>query len=273
MLDTANPVRQGEELDHQAVTQWLQAQGIDLQGTPEVTQFSGGASNWTYRLQYANRDLILRRPPKGTKAKSAHDMVREYNVQNALKSQYPLVPTMVALCTDEAVIGCDFYVMKHVEGIIPRANLPRNLNFSEAQVRELCINVIDKLIELHQVPYQGTALEQLGKGDGYCRRQVEGWDARYEKAKTLNAPSFKLVRKWLKDNIPADSKTCIIHNDWRLCLIALFQDILLNLKGRKDSQPYFRSHQLLGPIGHRGHVSCPLLDLLFLRCNLITTAL
>ena len=119
MLDTANPVRQGEELDHQAVTQWLQAQGIDLQGTPEVTQFSGGASNWTYRLQYANRDLILRRPPKGTKAKSAHDMVREYNVQNALKSQYPLVPTMVALCTDEAVIGCDFYVMeKHRLGNI-----------------------------------------------------------------------------------------------------------------------------------------------------------
>ncbi len=57
------------------------------------------------------------------------------------------------------------------------------------------------LIELHQVPYQGTELENLGKGEGYCRRQVEGWDARYEKAKTLNVPSFKYVRNWLKDNI------------------------------------------------------------------------
>ena len=77
MLDTANPVRKGEEIDSDAVTEYLISQGIALQGQPEVTQFSGGASNWTYRLKYANRDLILRRPPKGTKAKSAHDMVRE----------------------------------------------------------------------------------------------------------------------------------------------------------------------------------------------------
>ena len=71
MLDTANPVRKGEEIDSDAVTEYLMSQGIALQGQPEVTQFSGGASNWTYRLKYANRDLILRRPPKGTKAKSA----------------------------------------------------------------------------------------------------------------------------------------------------------------------------------------------------------
>ncbi len=57
-------------------------------------------------------------------------------------------------------------------------NLPKELNFNETQVRELCINVIDKLIELHQVPYEGTSLEKLGKGEGYCHRQVEGWDVR-----------------------------------------------------------------------------------------------
>ena len=216
MLDTANPVRQGEELDHQAVTQWLQTQGIDLQGTPEVTQFSGGASNWTYRLQYANRDLILRRPPKGTKAKSAHDMVREYNVQNALKSQYPLVPTLVSLCTDEAVIGCDFYVMDRIEGIIPRANLPKDLQLTQGEVSELCHNVVDALIALHHVDYtQNPALLALGKGEGYCERQVLGWDNRYEQARTPDVPDFADVRDWLKATIPSDSKTCVIHNDWR----------------------------------------------------------
>ena len=69
-------VRAGEELDVAAVDSWLKQQVPELQGTPEVTQYAGGASNWTYRLQYANRDLILRRPPAGTKAKSAHDMAR-----------------------------------------------------------------------------------------------------------------------------------------------------------------------------------------------------
>ncbi len=211
----AGHVRTGEELDIRAVGNWLIEHGEDISGPVEVTQYSGGASNWTYRLQYENADLILRRPPKGTKAKSAHDMSREYHVQRALAEYYPVVPEMVLLCQDESVIGCDFYVMKRIEGIIPRANLPKEINFDELQTRELCTNFIDKLIELHQVPYEGTELEKLGKGDGYCQRQVDGWDSRYEKAKTLNVPSFKYVRQWLKDHVPSDSKTCVIHNDWR----------------------------------------------------------
>lgn len=215
VLDVAGNVRTGEELNIVAVENWLKAQGVELQGTAEVTQYSGGASNWTYRLKYDNADLILRRPPQGTKAKSAHDMAREYNVQKNLAPFYPVLPEMVALCQDESVIGCDFYVMKRIEGIIPRAKLPPELQMTESKVRELCVNVIDKLIELHQVPYQGTELEKLGKGEGYCRRQVEGWDKRYEKARTLNVPSFKWVRKWLLANIPADSNSCVIHNDWR----------------------------------------------------------
>ncbi len=215
VIDIGGNVRNGEELDDRAVGNWLIEHGEDISGPVEVTQYSGGASNWTYRLKYENADLILRRPPTGTKAKSAHDMSREYYVQRALAEYYPVVPEMVLLCQDESVIGCDFYVMKRIEGIIPRANLPKEINFDELQTRELCTNFIDKLIELHQVPYEGTELEKLGKGDGYCQRQVDGWDSRYEKAKTLNVPSFKYVRQWLKDHVPSDSKTCVIHNDWR----------------------------------------------------------
>ena len=224
VIDVGGSVREGEELDVQAITDWLNQQGVNVEGPLELTQYSGGASNWTYRLQYANADLILRRPPQGTKAKSAHDMAREYHVQKALAEHYPVVPEMMALCQDESVIGCDFYVMKRIEGIIPRAKLPPELQLTEPDIQTLCINVIDKLIELHQVPYTGTELEKLGKGEGYCRRQVEGWDARYEKAKTLNVPSFKYVRNWLKDNIPSDSKTCVIHNDWR------FDNVILDLE-------------------------------------------
>lgn len=215
VIDVGGAVRAGEELDINAVETWLTTQGLELLGQAEVTQYSGGASNWTYRLKYSNTDLILRRPPKGTKAKSAHDMAREYHVQKNLIPFFPVLPKMVALCQDERVIGCDFYVMHRIAGIIPRAKLPPELQFDEQQVNQLCLNVIDKLIELHQVPYKETELAKLGKGDGYCRRQVEGWDARYKKAKTLNVPSFRYVRKWLKAHIPEDTHTCIIHNDWR----------------------------------------------------------
>ncbi|MGM8871744.1 phosphotransferase family protein [Psychrobacter sp. 2Y5] len=225
VLDKGGKVREGEELDASAVSDWLREQGVDIQGKPTVTQFSGGASNWTYRLEYDNQDLILRRPPKGTKAKSAHDMVREYTVQKALKDAYPYVPKMIALCTDEDIIGADFYVMERMEGIIPRANLPKEIDFDPKQTRELCTNVIDALIELHQVDYTEHAdLVNLGRGEGYCERQVTGWDKRYVKAKTPNVPSFGIVRQWLNKHTPEDSKTCIIHNDWRFDNVILAAD-------------------------------------------------
>ena len=235
ILDKGGEVREGEELDTQAVSAWLRAQGVDIQGEPTVTQFSGGASNWTYRLQYDNQDLILRRPPKGTKAKSAHDMVREYTVQKALKDAYPYVPKMIALCTDEEVIGADFYVMERLEGIIPRANLPKGVDLNTAQTRALCTNVIDALIELHQVDYkQYPELVNLGRGEGYCERQVSGWDKRYVKAKTPNVPSFALVRQWLGKHTPADSKMCIIHNDWRFDNVILDTDDPTKVNGVLD---------------------------------------
>ena len=216
VLDKGGDIREGEELDSSAVSKWLLEQGVDIQGEPIVTQFSGGASNWTYRLRFDNQDLILRRPPKGTKAKSAHDMVREHTMQKALKDAYPYVPEMIALCTDETIIGADFYVMERMEGIIPRANLPKDIDFDATQTRELCTNVIDALVELHQVDYtQYADLVELGRGEGYCERQVSGWDKRYVKAKTPNVPSFGIVRQWLNKHTPQDSKTCIIHNDWR----------------------------------------------------------
>ena len=230
VLDKGGAVREGEELDAQAISAWLRDQGIEVTGDPIVTQFAGGASNWTYRLQYdvepenANnsQDLILRRPPKGTKAKSAHDMVREYTVQQALAADYPYVPKMIALCTDDTVIGADFYIMERMEGIIPRANLPKDIDLDAIQTRQLCTNVIDALIELHQVDYSDNPdLVALGRGEGYCERQVSGWDRRYVKAKTPNVPSFALVRQWLNNHIPADSATCVIHNDWRFDNVVL----------------------------------------------------
>ena len=228
VLDKGGEVREGEELDAKAVSNWLREQGINIEGEPTVTQFSGGASNWTYRLQYegkdTDQDLILRRPPKGTKAKSAHDMVREYTVQKALKDAYPYVPKMVALCTDESIIGADFYVMERMEGIIPRANLPKGIDLDVEQTRALCTNVINALVDLHQVDYKKHPdLVNLGRGEGYCERQVTGWDKRYVKAKTPNVPSFGLVRQWLSKHTPADSKTCLIHNDWR------FDNVILDV--------------------------------------------
>jgi aminoglycoside phosphotransferase (APT) family kinase protein len=218
---TAHALGLREPLDVAAVDRWLAGVAPDLEGPPEVTQYAGGASNLTYRLRYRNRDLVLRRPPPGTKARSAHDMAREHEIQRALKPAYPVVPTMVGLCRDPAVLGAEFYVMERIDGLIPRARLPDGVRLEPAAVRRLCTGLLDQLVALHRVDAAAVGLAGLGKGPGYPRRQVEGWSARYEKARTWNVPSFERVRAWLGERVPGDVATCVIHNDWRLDNVVL----------------------------------------------------
>lgn len=223
-IDAAGAVRAGEELDLARLDPWLKEQLPGLRGQPRLTQYSGGASNWTYRLEYDNDDLILRRPPAGTKAKSAHDMGREFRLQQALRPHFALVPEMRAYCDDEAVIGAEFYVMQRLAGIIPRRNLPRELVLSRDEVRTLCLNVIDTLVQLHQVDVRAAGLERLGAGAGFARRQVEGWSRRYREAHTWNVPSGGRIVDWLSAHVPHDERLCVTHNDFRFDNVVLAPD-------------------------------------------------
>ena len=196
---------------------WLKQHVDGLRGTPRITQYTGGASNWTYRFEYENRDLVLRRPPEGTKAKSAHDMGREYRLQKALRPVFPFVPEVIAYCEDPSVIGADFYVMEHLDGIIPRKEL--GVAMPPETIRRLCTNVLDVLIALHSV--DPRTFEHLGKGSGYVRRQIEGWSDRYRRAQTWNVPKGERIMQWLASNLPATERICIVHGDFRFDNVVL----------------------------------------------------
>lgn len=222
IIDQACAVRPGEELDLAKIKAFIQRHLPALQSEPVIEQFPGGASNLTYLLRYPNCDLILRRPPFGHRAKSAHDMLREATIMRALKPVYPYVPGVIATCSDPAVMDCDFYVMERLHGIIPRQNLPPEMTLSIEETRRLCTNVIDKMIELHQIDYQQAGLAQLAKGDGYVARQLKGWSERYRQAKTDDVGDFEQVMQWLADKMPAqDVATCLIHNDFRFDNVVL----------------------------------------------------
>lgn len=215
-VDAAGKVRVGEELDLSKLNPWLLKHIDGITGLPEVTQYSGGASNWTYCLSYPEKEMVLRRAPAGTKAKGAHDMGREHRLQAALKPVYPYVPSMLAHSDDDTLIGAEFYVMEKIDGVIPRTNLPRGLELSKEQCRQLSFNALDSLIELHQVDYQSAELSHIAKGEGYIERQISGWAHRYKKAKTWNVPSAKGVMDWLANNMPTNETICLTHNDFRL---------------------------------------------------------
>ena len=270
--NAAGEVREEDSFDVDAVVSWLRGRvGAQswLDCEPLVRQFGGGASNLTYKLDFCPsegpdgvgdaegtdvRSLILRRPPAGVKASGAHDMVREFTVQNRLCDHFSKVAPMVGLCQDPSVIGSDFYVMERVDGLILRKNLPRGLDLTEAQARSLCERMIDTLVELHSVDPAAAGLDELAKGWGYVERQVSGWTKRYRNAVTDDAPDMEPLMGWLAEHQPKDVAQVLIHNDYRFDNAVLREN-----DGGADADDRFRIAALLD--WEMATVGDPLMDL------------
>ncbi len=233
--DETRPVREEDAVDVDVVVGWLRehAETAVPDGLPDVRQFPGGASNLTYLLRWPARDLILRRPPTGAKARGAHDMGREYLIQHTLGPVYPYVADMVGLCRDPSVLGSEFYVMERLEGLILRKELPVALEPAEASA--LCRQAWEALARLHEVDVSGVPdLAALGRGEGYVARQVAGWADRLSRATTDDLGDWSDLTAWLDEHRPDDSGQCLIHNDWRFDNLVLDPDDCLRVVGVLD---------------------------------------
>ena len=217
VIDQPRDIRSGEELDAAALETFLKDSIPGLEGSIVLRQFPSGHSNLTYLVKIGETEMVLRRPPFGRKAKTAHDMGREYNILSALRPVYPYCPKPLAYTEDESVIGCPFYVMERIKGIIPRKDFPPDMTLSPEQVRAIFENLVKVHVELHEVDYKAVGLENFGKPQGYVERQVTGWSKRYRDARTPDAPDCEEVMAWLADKMPPDTdRPGIIHNDFRL---------------------------------------------------------
>ena len=98
LLDHPAPTRPGEELDLARLEPYLRRQFPNEAGELLVRQFPSGHSNLTYSLSLGARELVLRRPPFGSKVKSAHDMGREFRVLSKLHSAYAPAPEVLHYC-------------------------------------------------------------------------------------------------------------------------------------------------------------------------------
>lgn len=223
-VDAATTVRVGEALDLATLDAYLAQALPEIEGPLSVEQFPSGYSNLTYLLKKGSRELVLRRPPFGAQVKSGHDMQREFTVLSGLGGAYPHAPEPLALCTDHAVLGCDFYVMERRRGLIVRNALPEALQGDPPLFGRMCAAVVDGLADLHAVDLKATGLDALDRGPGYVERQVEGWLRRLDKAKTSALPDFDTVGAWLRANMPAELTHTLVHNDYKFDNVMLDPD-------------------------------------------------
>lgn len=235
LIDQPARIRQGEELDLDAVESFLKQNIPGLSGELSIRQFPSGYSNLTYLVRVGDAQLVLRRPPFGTKAKTAHDMGREFRILTALHPVFGYCPKPLAYSEDPSILGCPFYVMERIEGIIPRKSFPEGLVLAPEQMSRLCENLLDVHCQLHAIDYKAVGLEGFGKPEGYVRRQVEGWSSRYVAARTPDAPTFEKPIQWFHDHMPPDLPTpAIIHNDFKLDNVILDRQDPLKIIGVLD---------------------------------------
>lgn len=233
--DQARDIRPGEEFDSAGVEAFLRDSIPELQGRIAIQQFPSGHSNLTYLITFGDREMVLRRPPFGSKAKTAHDMGREYRVLSALQDAYPYCPRTLVYNEDTSIIGCPFYVMERIRGIIVRREFPPGFEDAPEKIESLCRKLVQVHNELHAIDLHKVGLENFGKPIGYIERQVNGWCKRYRAARTPDAPDCEDIMAWLQDKMPPDSdQPAIIHNDFKLDNVVLDPDNPGNIIGVLD---------------------------------------
>ncbi len=214
-LDRPQAVRPGEELEIGRLELFLLNHFPGSAAPIAVEQFPSGHSNLTYLVRLGERELVLRRPPFGSKVKTAHDMGREYRVLSKLHSAYSPAPKVLLYCDDETVIGAPFYVMERIKGAIIRRDPPPGLAFPPETAHRLSEAFIDNLARLHSLDYEAIGLGDLGKPQGYLERQVRGWIERYNGSKTHELPEVERISAWMNENMPPMTAATLVHNDYK----------------------------------------------------------
>jgi aminoglycoside phosphotransferase (APT) family kinase protein len=227
------PVRTGEELNVDSLTDYLRGRIEGAEGGITVEQFPSGHSNLTYllRTNKGGREYVLRRGPLGPVAPKAHDMAREFRLLQMVHPHFPPAPNVFLLCEDPAVLGSAFFVMERRHGIILREAVPSELVGLPNYPQLISEAFIECLAHLHDIDVFKTGLVALGKPEGFLARQVQGWGERWHRAITDDMPNASATKMdgvigWLADRMPLSPAPSLVHNDYKLDNVMLRAECL-----------------------------------------------
>jgi aminoglycoside phosphotransferase (APT) family kinase protein len=208
------PVEERHRFDEARLDEWMRANVEGYRGPLAVSQFKGGQSNPTYRLDTPDRAYVLRRKPFGKLLPSAHAVDREYRVITALHATGFPVARSYGLCTDDSVIGAAFYIMSMVEGrIFWDGTLP---GIEPSERRAIYESEIRTLARLHQYDPEKIGLSDYGKSGNYFARQIDRWTKQYRASETQTIEPMNRLIEWLPKTVPMQERVAVVHGDYRI---------------------------------------------------------
>jgi aminoglycoside phosphotransferase (APT) family kinase protein len=202
-------------IDVNALTEWLLAAGVADADRTSMSLVAGGRSNLTYSLDLPDgRRWILRRPPTGHTLASAHDVLREFRVLAALAPTDVPVPA-VRGSDGGAVLGAPFYVMDLIEGVVP-TSVEAVSAWTRAQRHQCGLELVDALAALHDVRPAEVGLSDLGRPEGYLRRQLRRWHQQWADSTDREVPEVDRAHDRLAAAMPADGPATLVHGDYHV---------------------------------------------------------
>ncbi|MCW8952762.1 MAG: phosphotransferase family protein [Rhodospirillales bacterium] len=209
-------VRSDELLDTIRLEPYLRERLPEADGALTVEQFGGGHANLTYLLRFGDVEYVLRRPPLGPVAPSAHDMRREHSVQSVLYEAYPLCPRSFLFCDDHSIIGADFHVSERRRGFVIRTEMPERFLGNPELNRRIGNMLVDALAGLHAVQPAAVGLGDFGRPEGFVQRQLDGWTQRWHAARDTDIAEIDTLIDWLAADVPAPQAATLLHNDFKM---------------------------------------------------------
>jgi aminoglycoside phosphotransferase (APT) family kinase protein len=184
-------------------------------GPLSAAMIGAGHSNVTYLMQRGDERFVLRRPPRGPFPASAHDVVREARLLQALAPMPVRAPQVIVMSESSDVIGAPFYLMPYLDGHVLDDRIPEPFDSPGAR-RLIGDQVVDGLIELHTVDRDAPGLSDFGKPAGYLARQIRRFRGLFEANATRPLRHLEQVADWLERNLPVSAETTLVHGDYRL---------------------------------------------------------
>jgi len=205
-------------LELAALDGYLRSLDVPRTGELRGEFISGGRSNLTFRVYDDATSWLVRRPPLHGLTPSAHDMAREFKVVAALQDTAVPVARAIALCEDDTVLGAPFQIVEFVDGQVVRRR--SQLESLGRRAIDGCVDsLIRVLVDLHSIDPASVGLSDFGRPDGYLERQVRRWGSQWELVRLpedRRDDDVERLHSALQQAIPQQSRTSIVHGDYRI---------------------------------------------------------
>ncbi|MES3636430.1 phosphotransferase family protein [Mycobacterium intracellulare] len=199
-----------------SLTRYLDARSGDSVAL-RVQPMRGGGSCEIFAVDRGSQRWVLRRAPAYSVSATAHDVLREFTILDAIKDQEVPIARPVAACADPNVFGAPFYLMQRIDGVPIRNGLPAAWVEAPALHGRALELLIDTLVAIHRIDWRACGLGESAPATGrYLERQIRRWTDQLHSYAGRDLPAAEAVAHWLDANVPAEQGMALCHGDYKL---------------------------------------------------------